>query len=42
MKIVPRAIAAPLGDASDGLQVSTGFVKRPPAVDPRPSTSGQP
>ncbi len=35
-------IAAPLGEASDVAQVTRGFVKRPPCVDPVPSTSGQP
>ena len=35
-------IAAPLGEAADVAHVTFGFVNRPPAVDPTPSTSGQP
>ena len=42
MYSVRPAMAAPLGEASEVGQVILGLVKRPPRVDPRPSTTGQP
>ena len=36
------ARSAPLGEAADVDHVTSGFVNRPPSVDPTPSTSGHP
>jgi hypothetical protein len=39
---VEPTIASPLGEASEVGHVTSGLTKRPPCVEPVPSTVGQP